>query len=148
MKWRAPAGLIVGAAAIALATACSNGNDSGGGCSTSQVAPPQLLYPIPGTVLATDDPKWLIVANVGGAGGALKLVPAGGGNSIAAGQLGTPPQPLPSPANTAPPGQNVEAAAIETLPQSSQFSVVFTAGPQPPCGPQQTSGTIGTFTTL
>jgi len=140
--------LSVLAAGAALATAaCSNGDDSGGGCMTSSVGPPQLLYPIPGTILSTDNPTWLVVANVGGSGGALMLVPAGGGSAVQAGSLGAAPSPLPSPSNTAPPGQNVEAAALPILTESTKYSVVFTANTQPPCGPQQSSGTIGSFTT-
>jgi hypothetical protein len=146
MRWIQTAS--VAGAVVALATAaCSNGGESTGACTTSRVNPPQLLYPISGTQLATDDPKWIVVANVGGSGGALKLVPAGGGSTVQAGSIGAPPNPLPSPSLTPPPGQDVEAAAIPILPEGTNYNVVFTAAQQPPCGPQQSSGTIGNFTT-
>jgi hypothetical protein len=128
--------------------ACSNGNDTGGGCNTSAGPLPVLLYPAPGSSGVSDSPQFVAVYRLGGAGGSLQLVPTGGGATITSAQFAlASPGPLPSPSVTAPPGSIVNSAAIAPLSSGTQYTVNFVHNPQPPCGPQQPSGTIGSFTT-
>jgi hypothetical protein len=138
---------VVALGAVAIIAACSNGNDSGGGCSTSVGPLPVLLYPAPNSTGITAGLEFVAVYKLGGAGGYVNLVPEGGGPTLTGAQFVTAPLPLPSPSATAPAGSIINASAVTPPLQTGVvYDVDFVHNSQPPCGPQQPSGKIGSFT--
>ncbi len=137
---------VLAIAAIGAVAACSNGNDTGSSCSRPTASLPTLLYPAPGSSNVTPDLLFVAVANLGGAGGYVQLVPNTGTVLTGAQFVQASPGPLPSPSVTAAPGQTVYSSAVTPPLISAQtYTVQFVHNTQPPCGPQQPSGSIGTF---
>lgn len=139
--------LAVGAAAAVAA--CSNGNDTGGSCSQPQGPLPVLLYPAPNSSGITPALQYIAVYRLGGAGGYVNLVPTATGAPVLTGAQFTPAPgiSLPSPSASAPPGSIVNTSAVTPpLISGDTYNVVFVHNKQPPCGPQQPSGSIGQFT--
>jgi hypothetical protein len=130
-----------------LVTACSDASTSVTCTQQPTLAPPQLLYPIPGAVNVPDNAQILVVGNVGPASGSLNVIPPSG-TAIAALPLGAVPSPAPSPAVSPGPTSNPQAAVIPTLAAATTYSVQFQANSVVGCSAQgQSSGIIGSFTT-
>jgi hypothetical protein len=138
------AALILAAATV---TACSGGSSGTTPCSTTTLPLPTLLYPIPGSAGVPDVAGNLLVAGVGPASGAITLSYGAGNPLQTAGLTATLPNPLPSPAATAPSGSTVEADGYPQLFAATTFTVVYKAFPASTCVNSQQSGTLGTFTT-
>ena len=135
---------------VAAVFAACSGNGPAVSCNPGPLlAPPVLLYPIPGATGVPDSPGYLVVANVGPASGSLYLYPQPQGTSpgIAAQALGPVPSPAPSPAASAPANSTPLAAIIVSLPAGTKYNVQFTADQPSSCVQAQSSGSIGVFTT-
>ena len=147
-RWVAFAALAI----AALAAACSNATDTGTGCQISSAPLPVLLYPAPFSTGITDNPMIIGIYRLAGANGTVQLIPSPSPSTTpvvitSSNFAPASPLPLPSPAASAPAGATIESATIASLQPGTQYTVNFVHGPQPPCGPQQPSGLIGTFTT-
>jgi hypothetical protein len=137
-------------AAVVTVAACSNANDGGNGCSTSQGPQPVLLYPAPNSTGVTAGLQEVAVYDLGGALGYVNLVPLNTSEPTLQGGQFVPasPLPLPSPAASAPAGATIYSSSVPEglVVSGATYNVQFVPNKQPPCGPQQTKGVIGQFT--
>jgi hypothetical protein len=106
-------------------------------------ADPQLFYPSPGATMVPTKLGEIIVRGI--AQGAFALV-APSSSPLAIGPIESVASPTPTtlPTNTSP--SLYHAIPVPTLSPGITYSVVFTAATGP-CGPRQSSGTIGSFGT-
>ena len=109
----------------------------------STFAHPLLFYPSPGATMVPTNLGEIIVTGI--AQGAFALV-APKSSPLAIGPIESVPSPTPTtlPTNVSP--SLYHAIPLPTLSPGTTYSVVYTAAGNP-CGPRQTSGTIGSFGT-
>ncbi|MBC5800918.1 MAG: hypothetical protein GIX03_13745 [Candidatus Eremiobacteraeota bacterium] len=131
------------AIASTMVAACSSNGIS---CPLYVIAPPQLFAPAPASTGVAASIGIIIVGSP--TDGTFSLQPAGG-PTVPIGPPGPAPSPLPTGLPTSLPASSYHAIPVPLLSPATTYSLHYQAptGP-PPCGSHESSGVIGSFTTL
>ncbi len=133
------------AIAVTAIAACSSSN-GGVACPQVLLAPPQLFAPAPGSTGVPANVGMIIVGSP--VDGTFSLQ-SPGGPAVPIGPVGPAPSPLPTGVPTSIPASSYHAIPVPTLSPTTTYAIRYQAPPgAPPCGSDESSGVIGSFTTF